>query len=344
MSLEKATTFGLVCFVIFLTVFYSVSWLSSGLDIVYSTGIFVIGYAFMELLDMVKLYTSTKMLKPTKQEEWAIITGCTNGLGKDLAFDLASQGFNLLLISRNQELLESLEKDIKLKHTTILTKCVQHDFSNVDQAIVEEKIGDFTASRYVGVLVNNVGIANDVPDFYNNYDLALDYQLVDVNIKAQLMMTKILLPYFLKQKHGHILNISSGSAYNPCPYITTYGATKSFLRYWSNAMASEHASNGVKFYVGLPLFFMSNMVKEKESFLVPKSSVISKSILKHCLITNESCPYFPHWIQNFAMTYTPIPNFLHKVFTNIYEKEQANKSTTLSMQLSEQLSAEQKNK
>ncbi len=325
MSLETATLIGTIFFVICLVVSYSITSYYLKCDIIYSTGIFVFVYFILELIKIIKIYTSTKILSPKETNEWVIITGCTSGLGKAMTFDLAKQGFNLLLIARNQQSLDCLKNEINQTYPYILVESIQHDFSNIDQHTMKDKLCAWLSDKYIGVLVNNVGISNDITEFYGDYDLKNDYELIDVNIKAQLMMTKILLPKFAKQSYGYVLNISSGSAYNSCPYIATYGASKAGLRYWSNALANEYKLQGIKFYVCLPLFFLSNMVKENESFLVPKAEVISSAILRHCLVTNESCPYFPHWFQNFITTYTPIPDFINKVFTGIYKKRKNEK-------------------
>lgn len=323
MSLEKATGIATIVLLTTLVLYYATTMMFFKFGFLQSTGLILLLYLSHSLYNLIKIYTSNKILTPSKPDEFVIITGCTNGLGKSLALDLARQGFNLVLISRNQQYLDLLRAEVLQKHYREVI-CISHNFFDTSETVMKEKLNVIN-DKFIGVLVNNVGISNDITEEYANYSLSDDYQLIDVNIKAQLMMTKILLPIFIKQKYGYVLNISSGSAYQPCPYISVYGSTKEFFRHWSNALAIECAQYNVKFYVCLPLFFLSNMVKENKSLLVPTSEVVSEAIMRHCLVARESCPYFFHWIQNFVCTYVPIPEFTAKVFTGIYKKRKAEK-------------------
>jgi len=319
MSLEIITTIGGVIMMIVLCTIYTLLYVIFGYGFVESTGCLTLFYFVVEVGKIIIIYTSTETLSPTYPNEWAIVTGCTNGLGKSLSIDLAKQGFNLVLISRTKSSLEKLSNEIEILYR-IKTIVIEHDFEDVDFDTIKNKL-EVIADLTIGVIINNVGISEDSTERFGNYPQTIDNKIIDINIKAQEIMTKILLPTFEKQQYGYVINISSGSAYQPSPFIATYGASKVFLKNWSNALGQEYKNSGIKFYVCMPLFFISNMVKEKESFLVPKSNVISLAILRHCLLTNESCPYFPHWIQNFVLMYTPIPSFNYRILEQIHLKK-----------------------
>lgn len=325
MSLEKVTFGGSVVLFGFLLSFYLVSIYVLDFNIFETMGLFIFCFLIKRLYNLINIYNSKNKLTPIKENEWAIITGCTSGLGKSLAFDMAKEGFNLILISRNINSLKLLESEIIHKYN-IRTICIEHDFNDTNIETMKNKL-EITKDKYITVLVNNVGISKEITDEYTNYSLSDDFEIIRINIDVQLMMAKLLLPKFKEQKYGYIINISSGSAYEPCPYISVYGSTKAFLRYWSNALSIENEQYNIKFYVCLPLFFLSNMVQEKESILVPKSDVISEAILRHCLVTRESCPYFFHWLQQFIYSNIPLEDFTAKIFTGIYKKKQLEKQS-----------------
>lgn len=337
MSLERVTVgssiayvFGWICYYAITTKYIKMSWETAS---VLLFGLYVLSnicqtlYPFM----MCKLGL-TNPLVPKKcsfgyygcenDTEWAIITGCTNGLGKSLTFKLASRGYNLLLIARNEALLTELIKDVE-SYGKIKAIGIIHDFNNTSSEMIikfSNILINQIADKRIGLLVNNVGIANDITNEFCNYRVEEDYQLIDVNLKSMILMTQLVLPLMVNRQSGMVINVSSGSAYQASPYISTYGATKAFMRHFSNSLAKEYEKYGIKFYVCLPLFFLSNIVKEKQSILIPHSDEISDGILNHCTLVNESCPYLPHLIQHIAINCNWIPNLSFKFLNGLYKK------------------------
>ena len=94
----------------------------------------------------------------------------------------------------------------------------------------------------VKLLVNAAGFGKFGP--YHKVSLADDCRMIDLNCKALLVMTRLVLPYM--ERGSHILQLDSLSAFQPVPYITTYGATKSFVLSYSRAMNRELKSRGIR--------------------------------------------------------------------------------------------------
>ena len=90
---------------------------------------------------------------------WAVVTGCTDGIGKAIAQELASRGFNLVMVSRSIDKLNATAKDLREKSPGIQTRTLVFDFTEdtsvASYQAVAKKINDID----IGVLVNNVGVA-----------------------------------------------------------------------------------------------------------------------------------------------------------------------------------------
>ncbi|XP_063800304.1 inactive hydroxysteroid dehydrogenase-like protein 1 [Pseudophryne corroboree] len=205
----------------------------------------------------------------TKYGEWAVVTGATDGIGKAYAEELASHGINIILVSRNIEKLQKVSEAITGNYG-VKTRFIVADFSwgrEVYPAI-KEGLRDVD----VGILVNNAGVCYEYP-LFNEVPEDKLWEIVNVNIAAAVMMVHIVLPGMVERKRGAIINVSSASCYKPVPLLTTYGASKSFLDYFSQTLHYEYSSNGIFIQSLLPFFLVSKMTNfssllQRKSLLV----------------------------------------------------------------------------
>jgi 17beta-estradiol 17-dehydrogenase / very-long-chain 3-oxoacyl-CoA reductase len=169
--------------------------------------------------------------KPTSYGKWAIVTGSTSGIGKEFASYLAKQGMSILLISRSEDKLKEQVEEIKrIKEVDV--KYIAYDFTIGGQ--VKEKFYEdlnklcifMKQNGGIGVLVNNVGVANETPKFLEELsDKDVD-DMISCNILSVVYMTRCVLPHLKEQKKGAIINVSSGSGNFPAPLISVYASTK----------------------------------------------------------------------------------------------------------------------
>jgi|CXWL01.1.fsa_nt_gi short-subunit dehydrogenase len=171
----------------------------------------------------------------------ALVTGASAGIGEAFARELAAQGMDLVLVARRKEKLDALAVELAQAHK-VRTLVVAQDLaepeaaSQIKAAVAE---GGFT----VGLLVNNAGFGA----LGNVEALPLERQLemVDVNCKAPMALTKAFVDGMVARKKGGIIFVASTSSFQPIPHFATYAASKAFTRYWAEALHHELAPKGV---------------------------------------------------------------------------------------------------
>jgi len=148
----------------------------------------------------------------TTYGSWALVTGCTDGIGKALAFELASKGLNLVLVSRNPQKLKSTSDEIwqKFGEKTQI-KIIALDFEKVSGEEIEGQIRREIEGLDVGILINSAGVSGQrLRFFHENSGEDID-SILKVNIGSVCWVTKAVLPGMLKRKKGAIVSLGSGS-------------------------------------------------------------------------------------------------------------------------------------
>ena len=166
----------------------------------------------------------------------AIVTGASSGMGREFVLQLSQyvQVDEIWAIARREQALKSLKTDVPVR-PVVLDLCEEHSFSAFATLLEKEKPN-------VKLLVNAAGFGKF--GTYDRVSLEDDCRMIDLNCKALVAMTRLTLPYMTSG--SHILQLDSLSAFQPVPYITTYGATKSFVLSYSRAMNRELRSKGVR--------------------------------------------------------------------------------------------------
>ena len=147
----------------------------------------------------------------------ALITGASSGLGKDFAIKLSNLGYDLILVSRNKN---ALKKVSKLCKTNV-------EIEDLDLSLEKNCKLLFNKYRGVDILINNAGFGL----FGNFYETNLDKEInmIDLNVKAVHILTKLYLKQMIKKDSGRILNVASSAAFLPGPLMSTYYSTKSYV-------------------------------------------------------------------------------------------------------------------
>ncbi|HXU73640.1 MAG TPA: SDR family oxidoreductase [Polyangia bacterium] len=167
---------------------------------------------------------------------WAVVTGASSGIGAAFARALDARGYSLVLVARRRERLEELAR--ACKRAEVLTADLE------DQADVERVATHALHLGDVELLVNNAGFGSN--GAFVALDPARELGQLKLNAVAPFVLAQRLLPAMIGRKAGGIINISSIGAFQPVPYMATYGATKAFLLSWSEALSHELRGSGVR--------------------------------------------------------------------------------------------------
>lgn len=193
---------------------------------------------------------------------WAVITGSSDGIGKQYAFNLAAKGMNVMLISRTESKLAEIAKEICTKHP-VQVKWLAVDFSEGFK--LYDKLEAVLTGLDIGILVNNVGIAHEHPLEFERIPRRELEQIIPVNMVSAVMMTRIVLPEMRRRDRGLVVNVSSSAGLNHLPFLSMYAATKAFLNSFSRALKEELFFTNVHCQLVTPMFVLTNINAEWEA-------------------------------------------------------------------------------
>ena len=168
----------------------------------------------------------------------AVVTGASSGMGKEFVLQLPQYVSvdEIWVIARREDALNALKAQCSLPVRPVVLDLCQDSAFETYQALLEAE------KPNVRLLVNAAGFGKF--GSFQNIPMADELRMIDLNCKALVAMTRLTLPYM--SKGSHILQLDSLSAFQPVPYITTYGATKSFVRSYSRAMNAELKGSGIR--------------------------------------------------------------------------------------------------
>ncbi|KAJ7714337.1 3-ketoacyl-CoA reductase [Mycena maculata] len=246
---------------------------------------------------------------------WAVVTGASDGIGKEFALQLARAGFNVLLVARNSTLLSTLGAEIE---STYGVKTGVHiiDFAKSDEAAYASLSGALDELD-VGVLVNNVGKSHAMPAYLVDTPLDEMSDIVAINVGATLRVTRAVLPGMVRRKRGLVLNIGSFAGAVPSPMLATYSGTKAFLATFSAALDEEVRGHGVVVEHVNTYFVVSKLSKiRRASMLIPTPKAYVRAVLGKIGLPcgaafsgrpATSTPFWSHAIIDYAMTAVSMP-------------------------------------
>ena len=171
----------------------------------------------------------------------ALVTGASSGIGYELSKLFAQDGFDLVLVARNNQRLEQLADELK-ENFGISVKVISKDLSVVTspQEIFDELQQE---SIRIDILVNDAGVG--LFGHFSETDLIKELQMIQVNLVSLTHLTKLFLPEMLKYGYGKILNVGSIGSFTPNPLSAVYGATKAYVLSFSEAIAEELQGTGI---------------------------------------------------------------------------------------------------
>lgn len=149
----------------------------------------------------------------------ALITGASSGIGRDMAIYLCKKGYDLILVARNKEELKKIQQELKGN-----IEIIPMDLSNFNNCI---KLYEQVKNKDIDLLINNAGFG--AIGTFNKTDFDKEISMIDTNVKAYHILTKLFLIDFIKKDKGNILNVASSASFSPGPLMATYYSTKAYV-------------------------------------------------------------------------------------------------------------------
>ena len=241
----------------------------------------------------------------------AVVTGASKGIGEAIAKELASRGWDLILIARSADLLDDLK--IRLVETYGIDAevyacdlCNRAERNHTMQAILD-------SNRPITALINNAGFGST--GAFVDLDISREIQQIELNVSALVALTHGFLPHLLAQSQGYVLNIASTAAFQPGPYMAVYYATKAFVLHFSEALATELRGTTVSVTAHCPGATESEFAKEagndKTLLFSKMNHVMSREVVaKHAvdsMLQRKSMAIagWRNWLLAFTIRFSP---------------------------------------
>ncbi|MBU5353016.1 SDR family oxidoreductase [Paenibacillus barcinonensis] len=183
-----------------------------------------------------------------KQHQWALITGASSGIGEAFALEMASQGYHVVLVARSEAKLIQLAQRIERIYS-VKAEVIAADLSEM---LGPQYIYNECQKRGIRVntLINNAGFATH--GWFEQVDGLRQQEEIMLNVVAVTNMTHLFLPGMLEARTGAVINVSSTAAFQPDPYMAVYGATKSYVLSFTEALYEENRGRGIQFLAICP--------------------------------------------------------------------------------------------
>lgn len=173
----------------------------------------------------------------------ALVTGASSGIGADVAREFARRGSNVVLVARRADRLEALADECRA--VGVQATVVSVDLASAAGAARLAAALE-TAGITVDVLVNNAGFGT--AGWFAEEDPDRVREEIDLNVLSVVDLTRRYLPGMLARGHGAVVNIASTASFQPVPGMAVYGATKAFVRSFTEALWQETRGTGVRVF------------------------------------------------------------------------------------------------
>lgn len=247
----------------------------------------------------------------------ALITGASAGLGLCFAKQLAQKGFDLILVARRRDRLQSVAAKLEADYN-IQCEIISADLSDIDE--IKKTAALIKQIDHLNVLINNAGFAT-IGDFAD-VPIGKTMQMFHLHMASCVLLTHAALQEMLKRKRGAIINVSSVAAFTLTPGNVMYDATKAFLKTFSENIQLEVRDDGIRIQALCPGFTRTEFheVRDFENFdrsVVPDAlwmtadEVVSLSL--KALEKNGKVVFIPGWKNRLSTWFITRSSMIRKI-------------------------------
>ncbi len=203
--------------------------------------------------------------------KYALITGASSGIGVAIAEEFAHRGAHLILVARRKDRLEQVAHNMTTQYG-VTAHVVAQDLTAVGAvAALAKKISALKVD--VEFLINNAGFG--INSYFVDEDRSITQQEITLNVSVLVDLTAQYLPQMLQRNSGAVVNIASTASFQPVPGMAVYGATKAFVRSFTEAVWGELGNSRVR------VLAVSPGSTESEFFIVAGGTPGGKAVPAH---------------------------------------------------------------
>jgi short-subunit dehydrogenase len=257
---------------------------------------------------------------------YALITGASKGIGREIAFELARRKYDLILVARSSDLLKTLADQLQSEFGVT---CHYLSADLTTDIGIEKTVSIVTEKNLsLSILVNNAGYG--LWGRFDEVSIEEVNSLLRINVFLPANLTYKLLPELKKSKEAYILNIASTAAYQAVAKLSVYAACKSFMILFSRGLHYELKSTNVSVTCVSPgttdTNFMdaagmhSESIRKKADKVKMKPSTVAKIAVDSMF--KKKNEVIPGWLNKISVAIIPwVPKFLtEKIAADIYDK------------------------
>ncbi len=230
-----------------------------------------------------------------------LITGASAGLGEEFAYQLAQQGFSLLLVARRKEKLRQIQQQILAKHPELNVFYLAADLTQQESA---QQIVTYIESQslLLSGLINNAGFGQR--GSFSEIALTRQMEMLQVNINSLVSLTHLAIPLLKQQANSFIINVASTAAFQAGPNLATYYASKAFVLSFSQALHEELKGQGVRVSTLCPGATNTDFIQLAE---MPQSTLFKlrvmekQPVVRYALAKSNKAVVIPGWLNKLSV-------------------------------------------
>ena len=238
-----------------------------------------------------------------------LITGASSGIGYEFAKIYAKKGYNLVITARRKNNLDRIKQELESFDTLICVDIIVLDLSKQNSA---KELYEVVKQRgiLIDTLINNAGFG-----VYGNFietDIEKEIDMIELNIKSLVVLTKLFLKDMVSRNNGTIINVASTAAFQPGPLMSVYYASKSFVLSFTEAIRNEVRDTNVNISVLCPGPTDTEFEKSaslEESSLFTKLKVMKPekvAIIGYKGVNRNKSVIIPGILNNILITFNKI--------------------------------------